>query len=250
MRGQQHRRPLPRQIGDDAVKLAPQRRVQPRGRLVQQQQPGRSQQRLRQPQPLAHALGIGSHRAVGGLGQPDAGKQRIMARCRQTLEPGVKGQRLAPGKGQMELHAFGQIAQGAPRATAMAGIGTQNRQPPAIGPGQAQHHLDLRRLAGAVMADQRHHLPGMQGIAEIADHAAARIDLADIVQDDSGFGIAHGRGLSEFGNISGWLSVTPPGNRPGKRPWAKRRICTAGLVSSSRACGAVHITLSTMSLGR
>ena len=171
-----------------------------------------------------------------------------MALRGQALEAGIEGQRLARGEAGVELDTFGQVSQGLPGMAPLRGIGAQHLKQPCVGPDKSKHHLDLRRLSRAVMTDQRHHFAGRQVIAEVVDHLAPPIGLAHAVQDHRC--IVHGSGLSEWGNIRGALSMTPPGSTAGKRLWAKRRICTAGLVISIRACGAVHMTLSTMSFGR
>ena len=57
---------------------------------------------------------------------------------------------------------------------------------------------------------------------------------------------AGGRG----GAMRGWLSTTPPGRRAGNWFCAQRITCTAGLLVRILACGAVHSTRSTRSLGR
>ena len=43
--------------------------------------------------------------------------------------------------------------------------------------------------------------------------------------------------------MSGWLSITPPGNSPGKRACAQRITCTAGLLTSTFAAGVVRTVL-------
>ena len=56
VRGQEHGHAFLVRLGDQLVERAAQRRVQARGRLVEQQQPRPAEQRLGQAQPLPHAL--------------------------------------------------------------------------------------------------------------------------------------------------------------------------------------------------
>src|SRR5690606_27202487 len=118
-----------------------------------------------------------------------------------------------------------------------------------IGPHQPEQQLDQGGLAGPVVADQRGGLAGAQRQADVAHgddiaiapgHAAP---LRDRAHRDACPAIAGGR-------ISGALSTTPPGYRAGNRACAHRTICTAGLLTSTLACGSVHRISSITSLGR
>ncbi len=111
---EQHRRSAPAQRLHDLVEAEPERRVEPGGRLVEQQQARLAQQRLRQPQPLAHALGIGPDAPSGGLCQPDRSSSGSTA-TRGALETGVEAQQLAARQRGVEGDVLGQEADVAPR---------------------------------------------------------------------------------------------------------------------------------------
>ena len=68
------------ELADQLVERAAQRRVQARGRLVEQQQPRPAEQRLGQAEPLPHALGVGADATAGGRGEADALEQRLARR--------------------------------------------------------------------------------------------------------------------------------------------------------------------------
>ena len=57
---------------DDVVEGLAQRRIETGRRLVEQQHSRLAEQRLREPEPLAHALRIGADAAVGWRPQADA----------------------------------------------------------------------------------------------------------------------------------------------------------------------------------
>ena len=115
MRGQEHGDAVARELADQLVERAAQRRVQARGRLVEQQQPRPAEQCLGQAQPLPHALGVGADATAGGRGEADALEQRLGRARRQPLEPGIEGQHLAAGHRGIEGDGLGQEAQLEPR---------------------------------------------------------------------------------------------------------------------------------------
>ena len=122
-------------------------------------------------------------------------------------------------------------------------------------PCEAQHHLHQRRLAGAVVADQRRQHALRQGKGNLAHGLHLAIALRHLFQRDDRCVRPHGRhpGAASGtggGTASGWLSTTPPGRIAGNCDCAQRRTCTAGLFSRIFARGAVQSTRSTMSFGR
>ena len=72
VRRDQHGGAVVAQFVQDLIEGLPQRGIQSRRRLVEQQHPGPAEQRLRQSETLAHALRIGPDPAVGRIGQSDA----------------------------------------------------------------------------------------------------------------------------------------------------------------------------------
>ena len=67
-------------LAQDAVEVADAFGVEPRGRLVQEQQLRVAEQGLRETEALAHALGVALDAPVGGGGQADALEQRAALR--------------------------------------------------------------------------------------------------------------------------------------------------------------------------
>ena len=77
-----------------------------------------------------------------------------------------------------------------------------------VGVVEARQQLDQRGLAGAVLADQRQHLAGVQREGQVAHRPAlgARIAEADVLEREAlRIGTGNGRGFSG-GTISGWIS--------------------------------------------
>ena len=74
---------------------------------------------------------------------------------------------------------------------------------------EAREQLDQRRLAGAVLADQREHFAGVQREAQVAHRPAlgAGIAEADVLEDEALRGSAPGTAADSRGDtISGWIS--------------------------------------------
>ena len=76
VRGDQDGGAVIAQFVQDLVEGLAQRRVEARGRLVQQQHAWPPEQGLGQAQPLPHPLGVGADPAIGGIDQADAVEQR------------------------------------------------------------------------------------------------------------------------------------------------------------------------------
>ena len=135
----------------------------------------------------------------------------------------------------MEGDALGQVADVAAQREAVGGrVGAEKLDAARGRAGEAEHHLDLGGLAGAVVADERDHLAGVQREVEVAHGGDRAVALGDAVQGD---GVSVMGCTSSAGAISGALSRTPPGSVAGKRDCAQRITWTAGLVTSRRACG-------------
>src|SRR3546814_14161477 len=84
------RRALAAQRVDSAVEVGARGGIEPAGRLVEQQQLRLADQRLRQTETLAHALGKGGNPAAGGGGKADAPEQVIERVGRRALQAGVE----------------------------------------------------------------------------------------------------------------------------------------------------------------
>src|SRR5690606_31153520 len=73
-RGHKNRHALAREIGDEAQKLLGRLRVEPRGRFVEDSDPGLAHQQFGQPEPLAHAAREGRHALIGNAVKADPGE--------------------------------------------------------------------------------------------------------------------------------------------------------------------------------
>ncbi len=65
----------------------------------------------------------------------------------------------------------------------------------------ARDHLDQRRLAGAIVADQRHHFPRMKIKREVLNCGDTAEGFADILELQNG---VHDVALRKWGQGSGW----------------------------------------------
>jgi hypothetical protein len=150
--GQQHRGPAGGQRPDDLPDLAAATRVQPGGRLVQEQQLGGDDDAGGDVQPPSHAPGVGLDLPPGRLGQPEGVQQLARPRPgawpREAEEPGQQHQVLPPGQVLVDRGV-------------LAGQGNQ-----------AAHHIGLRRdvvsedpCRSAVWTEQRGEHPDGGGLA-------------------------------------------------------------------------------------
>src|SRR5690606_16233254 len=156
----------------------------------------------------------------------------------------IEGKGLSPGKRRIERDVLGQIAEPAPRRELAGGwILPENPDLPSCRLNKPEHELQQRRLAGAVVADQRDSLAGgklERDIPHGLDRTVALGDANDLHRRCHGRPVSIGRA---GGAISGRLSTTPPGSSAGNWACAQRMTCTAGLLISTFACGAVQRTL-------
>src|SRR5690606_17300327 len=142
---------------------------------------------------------------------------------------------------------FRQIAKPAPCGElARSGVVAQHTHAAGAGLHQTEHQLDQRGLAGAVMADQRHDLARRQHERYIRRGLDAAVTLADATDCNRRLHFASPWIVAGAGGgaMSGLESITPPGSRAGNCDCAQRITWTAGLLTSSLACGAIHSTLS------
>ncbi len=231
------------QLAQRGVEVADGLRIQAVGRLVQEQHARAAQERLRKPQALAHALGILAHRPLAGMGQAHALQHLRALAQRRALQAGEEAQRLQAVQVVVEHHVLGQITQLAPRC---AGAAPDNRRAghtdvAGRGRDQAQHHLEQRALARAVVADQAEDLARRDVQVHTVDGVQRAIVLAHAAQVDGrrfagrtviGRGNAYhairssrcGRAACAGGGPpprgpAGWEIADPPGAGPAPRGW-------------------------------
>ena len=229
MRIEEHRDPVGAQLVDDAAHQQPAQRIEPGGRLVQEDELRIVQQRLRQPHALEHALAVAAQRAIGGVQQVDARQQPIDAGVQrdaaQPIEPPVEPQQLGRGERVVKAEMLGKKAD----ARADRAIAERRAQHvPRAGRrrDQRQQHLDRRGLAGAVRPEKAEDLAG----AHLQRQIGHREGVAELLAQ--GVGLDHPRTLPR-------LAISAP-----SLPWpapVPSAPCSAGRThdrASTRApCG-------------
>ncbi len=107
--GKQDRDAVCGETVEQFVEVAPGDRIEAAGRLVEDQKPGRADERLRQADALTHAFGICADPAAGGIGQADAGQQVHRAGRVHGAQPHVVGDLLQTRERRVEGGVFGQV---------------------------------------------------------------------------------------------------------------------------------------------
>ena len=157
MRVEKHRRAAIAQLGNDVANEKAAQRVEPGRRLVEEDQHGIVEKRLRQPRSLHHAFAVATHRPIGGFQQIDSGKQSVDAHVevgtREPIEPPVEAQQLACGQAVVKSKVLGQESDAGARQSIAKRL-TQHAPVAAVGMHQAEEHLDRGGFAGAVRAEK------------------------------------------------------------------------------------------------
>ncbi|MNE47912.1 hypothetical protein D3C80_1423410 [compost metagenome] len=161
MRGKQDRCTCRAQAGHQFIKISSQCRIKAAGGLVEQQDARCAEQRLRQSQSLPHALGIGPDGAIGcSRREPHALEQALHVRHIHTFQPCIEVKRLAPRQRHVEGDALRQVTEPLAHSEIAPGrVFAQHLNCALRRPDEAEHQLDQRRLARAVMTDKRDRLP-------------------------------------------------------------------------------------------
>ena len=139
LRRQQHGDALAEQLPDGLPHPLPRRRVQPRRRLVQEQDRRPRHQRAGQVQPPAHAARVALDHPVGGVGQLELRQQLLGPGPGRRPGPGPTARRSAPGSGARS--AGGPTSRpGRPRRCGAAprpGAAARRSRPPSPSPSRA-----------------------------------------------------------------------------------------------------------------
>ena len=160
VRGEQHAHAVAGQIRDDRAQVARDRRVQPEGRLVQQQVRRLVDQAARDAQPLPHAPRVALDQRVGGVDQPDQGQQVVGApaqdRAGHVVQLPEVPEVLPAGQPRVDhpLAAGDQVDAAPDRAGVRDHVQPVHGRRPRGRPQQGREHLDGRGLAGAVEPEQ------------------------------------------------------------------------------------------------
>jgi hypothetical protein len=192
---------------------------------------GRAQQRLRKAQALAHALGVLAHRALAGVGQAHRSSSMAGAlRQRRALQAWQRsaGSRGRPGCRRAPRSRAGSRAGGARRESRARPRARRRPDLAAGGRDQAQHHLEQRALAGAVVADQAEDLALGDVQVHAVDGMHAAVMLAHAAQREIAMpGVVTGRGNACHA-IDSSLDVRGACAAWGRRPRARAKRETAG----------------------
>ena len=225
-------------------------------RLVEEQDAGLVDERRGELGALAHALGVGAHRAVGGVGQLDRGHRPVGrgARVGHALQLGVE-------LGELEA---GEVRAGRPRAPARGRsrgrpIGSPIAGRPAIrtDPGgrrqQPGQQVQERGLAGAVGPEQAGHA-GAEGERDVVDGDDVAVPARDVVERDGrdGRGRVGGRRRRRWRRRGGGGvgssslirrsadsgAARSPATRRSRRSWPRRTPSPAGSPRARPGCPA------------
>src|SRR3989440_640465 len=175
---------LARETRDFPPKRGPALDVEPGGRLVEEEDPRRVDERHRQVEPAFHASRVAAHLPVGGLREPDACEQLVGAGlahvARERLERGLQPQVLAAGEERVERSL---LKRGADRRAHLWPLADDVEAGDARGAlrGRQQRgeHVHRRRLARAVRAEKAVDLAGRDGEVDPVDSARALLEDAD-----------------------------------------------------------------------
>ena len=182
--------------------LVPQRgarlHVEAGRRLVEEEDARAVQQRQREVQPALHAARVGRRPAIGGVGEADALEQLVAAAAalgaRDALQPALQAHVLAAGQHRVERHVLQRDAdRGAHLGSLLRDVVARDGRPARGRRQQRREHLDGRRLAGAVGAEEAVDLARRHVQVDPVDGAHAALELADeaLHVDSTLFG--HGR---------------------------------------------------------
>ena len=182
VRGEQHR---PAAVGEVAQQLAHPAdpgRVEAVRRLVEDEDLGVAQQRVRDPQPLAHAERVLANAlARCGAVEADEVEQAVDTARVDAHQLGGDRERLAPtttavlsGGVEQDPDAaagVGEVSQAAAEHERLAGVRL----------GEPREHPERRRLAGAVGAEEPGHGSGLDAEGDVLDDSLPAEPLGEIL---------------------------------------------------------------------
>src|SRR5882762_76956 len=187
--GEEHGPPPRLQVEDDVAHLPPPDRIEPRHRLVQDDELRIVDQRLGQPDALQHPFRVETELPVAAVGEAHAFEEILDAPASrgrvQPEQPRVKVEELLPGEVVVQVRVLGQEAD-APSGPDLRGVLAKQADDARIRKDQAQRQLDRGGLAGAVGADGAEDLPLPDRQAEtaqdpvLADRQVRPVALVDV----------------------------------------------------------------------
>src|SRR5215218_2026409 len=187
MRVEQHAHAALAQPLEQPADRVPAGGVERAGRLVEQQQPRRADERLREPEPLLHPLRHRPDVAAGDVAELDELEQLAPLRraARRPDQLLVQPEQLVRGAPVGEAEQLGQVAE------LRVGGGRAGRAPADLDrsrarPDQPAGDLHQRRLAGAVGPEQPEQLAGAELEVDSAQRLHRAIGLAQARDREGG----------------------------------------------------------------
>lgn len=165
---QQHGSPIAGDLADEFVDVLPRDRVEAGRRFIQKDQPWPPNQRLGKAETLEHTFRISTDSPFGCIRKTDPVEQRQGGGRAFPLESCIEGQHLLAGERGREGDRFRQVGRtGAGSVT--AGNSSQHRDVAAVAFQKSQHNLEQRRLAGAIVTEQRDPFARIERKGDIVD---------------------------------------------------------------------------------
>ena len=200
LRGEQERHALAHELAHDGPDRDAAARVEARGRLVEEQDPGLGDEARSEVEPPPHASGVGLDRPIARVGEVEALEQLVGAGGRlapgQVEQPTEQAQVLAPGQ---ELVDGRELSRQADQLAHLCGlvhdVEAEHLGAPAVGAQQRRQHPDERRLARAVRPEQSEH----GALGDLKVDASERHRLAEAPREAR----RPGSGAHRVGGIEG-----------------------------------------------
>jgi hypothetical protein len=192
VRGEHHGHPVRGQLTDEVPDGTSRLGVQPRARLVEEDQAGTSDEGHGEREALPLTAGQPSHGGARERAQAEAlrqlaGVDRVRVHARDVLEH-VTGSLRVRQPAVLEHHAD----QGTQGRRVVRGVEAQDPHVAAVAMPETLADLDGRRLAGAVGAEHRGHPSGLRDQVEPLDRDVCAVALEQPRHLD-GWGERHGR---------------------------------------------------------
>ena len=185
---EQHGHALVGEPADQHAHVAHPRRVEPGGRLVEQQQPRRAQQRPGDAEALAHAVRVAADLVLGAAGEVD-GVERLVdpvlgavaVERRHQLEVA------APAQVRVEARRLDEARDAVEGASALEQrIAAEEARGALVGPDQPEQHPQRRRLAGPVGSEVAVDVAGAHGQVDVVDRRDVAVALDQPARLDRG----------------------------------------------------------------
>ena len=196
LRREQHRGPVGDQLLDDVPQVAAAGRVEPGGRLVEEQHRRAVDERGGQVEPPAHAARVGASRPVGGVAEAEPLEQLVGPgpddAPGQVREPADEAQVLAAGQVLVDRGVLAGEADALANGLGVAGhVDAEHLGPAVVGLEDGGEDAHGRRLAGAVGSEQAEHRAGRHGEVDAGQRLDGAEALGEALDPDGGGG---GRG--------------------------------------------------------